>query len=142
MRKLDPFKHYEIPNEQRTDFTKDELLDILDFYLQYKPSFEEPSNDEEVYPAILAAHDFTILLYEYQIMDFNYFENLDKIREKYGKHDIHDLSEERLDFFEIMTLFTFIHRADRHAGGWYESCINHNTYYNLLCRLEEIKSEL
>ena len=142
MRKLDPFKHYTTPDSQRTDLTTDELLDILDFYLQYKPLFEGSTIEGEEYPIHLAAHDFTLLLYEYQIMDFDYFENLDKIREKYGKHSIHELSEEKLDFFEIITIFTFIHRADRHAGGWYESCIENNTYYNLLCRMEDIKNEL
>jgi hypothetical protein len=87
-------------------------------------------------------HDFTILLYMYGIINTNYLKNLDKISEKYGKENIHDLSKEKLDFLEIMTIFTFIHRADRHAGGWYEDCIEYNTYYNLLCRLEEINNEL
>lgn len=141
MRKLDPFKDYELPDKQKTDFTKEEMLDILDFYLQYKPCFENPDVDYD-YLSMEVAHDFTLLLYEYQIMDFNFFENLDKMEEKYGKHDICDLSEEKLDFFEIMTLFTFVHRGELHNDSWYDSCVKDNTYYNLLCRLEEIREDL
>lgn len=141
MRKLDYSKVYTIPEKQKVDFTKEELLDILDFFLQYKPLIEgSESNDE--YPSMQVTHDFTLLLYEYQIMDFNFFENLGKMREKYGKDSICDLSKEKLDFFEIITLFTFIHRAERHAGDWYECCLKDGTYNNLLTRLEEIKNEL
>lgn len=141
MRELDLSKSYTIPDSQRTDLNKEELLDILDFYLQYKPFFEEAIPDMN-YLTIDVAHDFTLLLYEYQIMDLNYFENLDKMREKYKKQDIHDLSKAKLDFYEIIIIFTFIHRAERHAGGWYESCVKHNTYYNLLSRMDEIRDEL
>ena len=91
---------------------------------------------------VLAVDDFTGILYEYGIVDINYFENLDKIRQKYGKERICDLSKEKLDFLEIITIFTFINRAERHAGGWYRDCINDGTYLNLLCRLEEIKNEI
>lgn len=142
MRKIDYSKDYGMPEAQRTDFNKEELLDILDFYTQYKALFDETSTNEEDYPLIVAAHDFTILLYKYELIDRNYSENLTKINEKYGQKYIEDLAKEKLDFFEIMTVFTFIHRADRFSGGWYEDCIEDNTYYNLLSRLEEIKNEL
>lgn len=118
------------------------MLDILDFYTQYKPLFDETSTNDEDYPLTVAAHDFTILLYKYELIDRNYSENLTKINEKYDQIYIENLSKEKLDFFEIMTIFTFIHRADRFSGGWYEDCIKDHTYYNLLSRLEEIKNEL
>lgn len=131
-----------MPESQKTDFTNEELLDILDFYTQYKPLFDESSTNKDNYPLTVAAHDFTILLYKYELIDRNYSENLTKIKSKYDKIYIDDLSKEKLDFFEIMTIFTFIHRADCFSGGWYEDCIEDNTYYNLLSRLEEIKNDI
>lgn len=111
------------------------MLDIIDFYLQYKPMLE---NQDSFNP-----HDFTMLLYMYEMLDVNYINNMKEIRAKYGKRYVEDLAKEKLDFLEIITIFTFIHRAERHAGGrWYEDCIYDDTYHNLLCRLEEIKKEL
>ncbi len=138
--KVDPNWHF--PKTRRTEFTKDEKLDIIDFYLQYKPMLEEYStNEEDRFP--FDPHDFTMLLYMYKMLDVEYIDNMEIIRKKYGKRYVEDLSKEKLDFLEIITIFTFIHRADRHAGGgWYEDCMADGTYYNLLCRLEEIKNEL
>ena len=77
------------------------------------------------------------------MLDVEYQNNIARIRKKYGKRHVEGLSKEKLDFLEIITIFTFIHRAERHAGGgWYDDCIADGTYYNLLCRLEEIKNEL
>lgn len=142
MREIEHRLDWEMPEERKTDFTKDELLDIIDFYLQYKPLFDESSTVDLEYPITMAAHDFTILLYKYGIMDMDYPTNMKAIKEKYGKKRLKDLSKEKLDFLEIITIFTFIHRGERHAGGYYRDCTNDGTYYNLLCRLEEINNEL
>lgn len=131
--KVDP--NWRFPETRRIDFTKEEMLDIIDFYLQYKPMLE---NQDSFNP-----HDFTMLLYMYEMLDVEYINNMTRIKKKYGKQYVKDLSKERLDFLEIITIFTFIHRAERHAGGgWYDDCMADGTYYNLLCRLEEIKNEL
>ncbi|WP_405309889.1 hypothetical protein [Methanobrevibacter sp.] len=138
--KVDP--NWRFPETRRTDFTKEEMLDIIDFYLQYKPMLDEYVSNRDYYPEI-DPHDFTMLLYMYKMLDVEYIDNMEIIRKKYGKRYVEDLSKEKLDFLEIITIFTFIHRADRHAGGgWYEDCMDDCTYYNLLCRLEEIKNEL
>lgn len=53
------------------------------------------------------------------------------------------MSDEKLDFLEIMTIFTFIDRFDRHADGLvYEHGVEDGTFYKLLCRLEEIRGEI
>lgn len=138
--KVDP--NWRFPETRRTDFTKDEMLDIIDFYLQYKPMLDEYVSDRDHYPEF-DPHDFTMLLYMYEMVDVNYIDNMTEIKEKYGKRYVEDLSKEKLDFLEIITIFTLIHRAERHSGGgWYEDCVEDGTYYNLLCRLEEIKAEL
>ena len=135
MRKIIIDDNWHFPKTRRTDFTKEEMLDIIDFYLQYKPMLE---NQEPFDP-----HDFTMLLYMYEMLDVNYIDNMTRIKKKYGKKYVEDLSKEKLSFLEIITIFTFIHRAERHAGGgWYDDCIHNDTYYNLLCRLEEIKYDL
>ena len=141
MKKVELPSDADMLEKQRTEFTKDELLDILDFYLQYNPIFNKSSNIDLNYPASLAAHDFTLLLYKYEIIDFNYFDNMDKIKNKYGKKYVRELSKEKLDLFEIITIFTFIHRGERHAGGFYRDCTKNDTYYNfrLHCRIIQSK---
>ena len=74
------------------------------------------------------------------IHDQHYMLNLYKIRNKYGKNLIKDLSKEKLDFREVITIFTFVERANRHAGGGSDN--DHEIWSNLLSRLEEIKNEL
>lgn len=137
--KVDPNWHF--PKTRRTDFTKEEMLDIIDFYLQYKPMFDKNGlNHKDFHP--YAPHDFTMLLYMYKMVDVDYNNNMTRMKKKYGKQYVEDLSKEKLDFLEIITVFTFIHRAERFSGGWYDDCIVDGTYYNLLCRIEEIKDEL
>ena len=142
MRKIDYSERWHVPKKRKTEFTTDELWDIIDFYIQYKPIFDENSDIEIDYPPTRAAHDFSILLYKFETIDLDYHINFDSIRKKYGKRHVNDLSKEKLDFFDIMTIFTFIHRAERFSGGWYEGCIKDKTYYNLLSRLEEIRKEI
>ena len=136
MRKIIIDDNWHFPKTRRTDFSKEEMLDIIDFYLQYKPMLEE--NNPEFDP-----HDFTMLLYMYEMLDVEYIENMKILKKKYGKKYVEDLSKEKLDFLEVITVFTFIHRLDRHMGwGFYDDCLADGTYYNLLCRLEDIKAEL
>ncbi|MBE6509630.1 MAG: hypothetical protein E7Z77_09525 [Methanobrevibacter sp.] len=117
-------------------FQRPEELILVDFYLQYKPMLEE--NNPQFDP-----HDFTMLLYMYKMLDVNYIDNMEILKKKYGKRYVDELSKEKLEFLEIITVFTFIHRLDRHMGwGFYDDCLADGTYYNLLCRLEEIKNEL
>ena len=142
MREIKVNPKWRFPETRRTDFTKEEMLDIIDFFLQYKPMLDEYVADGEHYPEF-NPHDFTMLLYMYEMLDVEYQYNIAMIKKKYGKQYVEDLSKERLDFLEIITIFTFIHRAERHSGGgWYDDCMADGTYYNLLCRLEEIKYEL
>ena len=62
--KVDP--NWRFPQTRRTDFTKEEMLDIIDFYLQYKPMLEEYSTNEEGrFP--FDPHDFTMLLYMFEL---------------------------------------------------------------------------
>lgn len=142
MRKVKDNRDWKIPKTRRTDFTKEEMLDIIDFYLQYKPMLDENvSNQDDHLP--FDPHDFTMLLYMYEMLDVEYISNMEIMKKKYGKKYVEDLSKEKLDFLEVITIFTFIHRLDRHMGwGFYDDCLADGTYYNLLCRLEEIKNEL
>lgn len=116
MRKIIIDENWHFPKTRRTDFTKEEMLDIIDFYLQYKPMLEE--NNPEFDP-----HDFTMLLYMYEMLDVEYIENMKILKKKYGKKYVDELSKEKLDFLEVITVFTFIHRLDRHMGwGFYDDC--------------------
>ena len=137
MRKIIIDDNWHFPKTRRTDFSKEEMLDIIDFYLQYKPMLEE--NNPEFDP-----HDFTLLLYMFKMVDVDYIDNIKRIKEKYGKQFIDDLSKEKFDFLEAITLFTWIHRTSRgdFCNETYDYCIENDIYYNLLCRLEEIKNEL
>lgn len=137
--KVDPDWHF--PKTRRTNFTKEEMLDIIDFYLQYKPMLDEYVSDREHYPQF-DPHDFTMLLYMFKMVDVDYINNIEIVKKKYGKIYIEGLSEEKLDFLEIITVFTLIHRQERNDMDLYDYCIESDIYYNLLCRLEEIKEEL
>ena len=137
--KVDP--NWRFPQTRRTDFTKEEMLDIIDFYLQYKPMLDEYVLNREHYPKF-DPHDFTMLLYMYKMVDVDYIDNWEKLLKKYGKTNIKEVSKEKLDFLEIITAFTAIHRASRNDDDLYDYCIESNVYYNLLCRLEDIKKEL
>lgn len=142
MRKVNDNPNWKLPKTRRTDFTKEEMLDIIDFYLQYKPMLDEYVSNREHYPEFDPG-DFTKLLFMYEMFNVDYADSMAEMKEKYGKKYIKELSEEKLDLLEIITVFTFIQRAECHAcGGWYEDCIADDTYHNLLSRLEEIKNEL
>lgn len=40
------------------------------------------------------------------VTDFDYFENIDNMKEKYSKFGLLDLSKEKLTFEEIITIYT------------------------------------
>ena len=61
--------NWHFPKTRRTNFTKEEMLDIIDFYLQYKPMLEEHSPQ-------FNPHDFTMLLYMYKMLDVDYNNNM------------------------------------------------------------------
>ena len=140
MRKVKMPEDYHFPESRKTDFTKEEMLDIIDFYLQYKPMLDKYVTNREHYPEF-DPHDFTILLYMYDIVDVDYIDNWEKIKEKYEKRGIDDLCYDKLDFLEVITIFTTIHRASRNDIYLYDYCIENDIYYKLLCKLEEIKNE-
>ena len=78
-----------------------------------------------------------------RVIDFDYLENMDKIEEKYSKFSLLDLSREKLTFDEIITIYTYIERAD-HFGGDGEvsdGCGRDGTFSNLSKRLKEIKNK-
>ena len=77
-----------------------------------------------------------------RVMDFNYFENMNKMEEKYSKSTLLDLSREKLTFEEIVTIYTFVQRADRHGGDDVVSdgCRRDGTFSNLSRRLKELRN--
>ena len=143
MREIKVDSNWHFPKTRRTDFSKEEMLDIIDFYLQYKPMLDEYVLNNVHYPEF-DPHDFTMLLYMYKMVDVDYINNWENLLKKYGKTNVEGASKEKLDFLEIITVFTTIHRVSRNDIGdeTYDYCVKHNIYYNLLCRLEEIKKEL
>lgn len=77
------------------------------------------------------------------VIDFDYLENMDKMEEKYSKFSLLDLSKEKLTFEEIITIYTYIERAD-HFGGDGEvsdGCMQDGTFSNLSKRLKEMKNK-
>ena len=131
---------YRFPKTRRTDFTRDEILEIIDSYLYYKPMFDEYVNNRDHYPD-MDPMDFTALLYVYDIIDVEYPDNVQKIKKKYGITS-YDVTKEKLNFLEVITVFTEIHRMARNDWELEDYCVEKDIYYNLLCRLEEIKNEL
>lgn len=77
-----------------------------------------------------------------RVIDFDYFENMDKMEEKYSKVSLLDLSKEKLTYEEIITIYTFIERSDHHGGDGEVSdrYIEDGTFSNLSKRLKEIRN--
>lgn len=75
-------------------------------------------------------------------VDFDYPENMERMEEKYCKSSLLDLSREKLTFEEIVTVYTYIERADHHGGDGEVSdeCSRDGTFSNLSDRLREIKN--
>ena len=67
------------------------------------------------------------------VIDFDYFENMNKMEEKYSKSGLLELSQEKLTFEEIVTIYTYVERADRHFGDceFSEGCGQDGTFSNL-----------
>ena len=66
MREIIIDDNWHFPETRRTDFTKEEILEIIDFYLQYKPQLDEYVSNREHYPEF-DPHDFTLLLYMFKL---------------------------------------------------------------------------
>ena len=77
------------------------------------------------------------------VIDFDYLENMDKMEEKYSKSSLLDLSREKLTFEEIITIYTFIERADHFEGDGEVSdrCSQDETFPNLSKQLKEMKNK-
>lgn len=127
--------------------TKEELISILDDFIQYKDYFENPPRESYEDPRT----DYTIskearaiecILYKYKIYDTQYIYKLPEMRKKYGVSNDFALAREKLTFEEILAILTWLHRAERHAGGFFNMAIENKTFYCLLCRMEEIKNEM
>ena len=142
-------KYLGIIDLNETDFTNEEILEIIDLYLKQKPYLEGTSINDDVVifkssseEDIVEEDDMFIdePCFFNEINDQCYMQNWDKLRNKYGKYSSIDLSKEKLNFQEVITVFTFIERANRHAGEG--SAHDSEVWLNLLSRMEEIKNEL
>lgn len=77
------------------------------------------------------------------VIDFDYMENLEKMEKKYSKSSLADLSKEKLTFEEIITIYTFIERANHHYGDdeLSRKCEKDGTFSNLSRQLKEMKNK-
>lgn len=75
------------------------------------------------------------------VIDFDYLENMEKMEKKYSKVSLLELSKEKLTFEEIITMYTFIERADHHGGDGEVSdgCGQDGTFSNLSKQLKEMR---
>lgn len=76
------------------------------------------------------------------VIDFDYLENMEKMEEKYSKVSLLELSKEKLTFEEIITMYTFIERADHHGGDGEVSdgSGRNGTFLNLSKQLKEMRN--
>ncbi len=80
-----------------------------------------------VYPKIV--HEWIETLYNLDLADSDYEENMERIREK----DIENLTRD-----EILTRMTYLVRAERFCDGVIEEALNDGTLEALSARLHEI----
>ena len=129
------------------NFNREELIRVLDDFIQYKDYFENPPEeayemDDWDYCKCKEAKDIEQLLYKYEIHDTKYSEKLPIMKVKYNKETPAELSGEELMLDEILVILTWLHRHERWCGGAFNEAIKDGTFYNLLKRMEEIRNEL
>ena len=127
--------------------TKEELMTILDDFIQYKDYFENPPKEAYVvddwdYSKCKEAREIVRLLYDHEVIDTKYYPKLSIMEEKYGVSQMEEFSREKLTLEEVFAVLTWIHRDERHCGGCFLRSIENGTFYRLLCRMEEIKNEM
>lgn len=127
--------------------SKEELKIILDDFIQYKDYFENPPEeaylvDDYDYSECKEAREIEKLLYTHDVFDTKYYPKIEVMRRKYHKSEAVDFSREKLTLEEVFAVLTWLHRYERHCGGGFLRAIENGTFYNLLCRMEEIKNEL
>ena len=127
--------------------TDEELKDILDDFIQYKDYFENPPEEAFIvnewdYSQCKEAREIVDLLYDLDVVDYKYHLKLPVMERKYGVSQMLEFSREQLTLEEVFAVLTYLHREERHCGGCYLRAIENRTFYNLLCRLEEIRNEL
>lgn len=136
------FSQYVLDN-----FNEDELIKILDAFLEYKDYFENPPKeayemDKMEYSECKEAHEMECLLFKYNIFDTQYKDKLEIMEKKYYKVQPDEFSKEKLSLDELFAVLTWINRGEHHCGAFYNEAIKKNTFYNLLKRMEEIRNEL
>lgn len=131
------------------NFNREELILILDDFLQYKDYFENPPEeayevDDWEYSKCKEAYEIQRLLYKYEIYDTDYSEGKLSIMErKYNyQRNTAKFSREKLTFDEILAVLTWLHREERWCGGAFNRAIEDKTFYYLLKRMKEIREEL
>ena len=129
------------------NFNREELIRVLDDFIQYKDYFENPPEeayemDDWDYCKCKEAKEIEQLLYKYEIHDTKYSEKLPIMKVKYNKETPAELSREELMLDEILVILTWLHRHERWCGGAFNEAIKDGTFYNLLKRMEEIRNEL
>ena len=129
------------------NYNRDELIEILDDFIQYKDYFENPPEeayemDDWDYCECKEAKEIEQLLYKYEIHDTKYPEKLPIMERIYNKKTPAEFSSEKLKFDEILIVLTWLHREERWSGGAFYRAIEDGTFYNLLSRLKEIRDEI
>ena len=78
-----------------------------------------------------------------RVMPRNYLLKFKRMEEKYGTRNLFELSNEKLTFEEVATIYTFVEISDRHCGdnSTYQRCRKDGTYKNLIKRQHEITDE-
>ena len=78
------------------------------------------------------------------VLDIRFRKHLREMQEKYGSDDLLELSREKLSFSQIITIYTFIERCDRHCADTptADRCRRDGTFANLEKRMDEIAREV
>lgn len=133
--------------QQLYNLNKEDWIEILDNFIQYKDYFENPPEeayevDDWDYCKCREAKEVEQLLYKYEIYDTKYIDKLPIMKIRYKKNTPAGFSREKLKIDEILVVLTWLHREERWSGGAFYKAIKNKTFYYLLKRMEEIREEL
>ena len=133
--------------QQLYNLNREDWIEILDDFIQYKDYFENPPEEAYVvddwdYCRCREAKEVEQLLYKYEIYDTKYIDKLPIMKIRYKKNTPAGFSREKLKLDEILVVLTWLHREERWCGGAFYKAIKNKTFYYILKRMEEIRNEL
>lgn len=127
------------------DFSREEKIEIINEFLQYKNLFNRSLKYEKINGEIVdekyAAMKFGHYIHENNFIHASHLTERRQMIKRYGK-EIEEISKEKLDLEEIMIIALYLFYGENFSYTFIEGFLEEDVYVNLLKRMEEIKDSI